>query len=311
MQHRTDPRLTRPPAPRLARTLASPVARLVGVGAIAALTASPALAHEGADELASVRLALEPDGAATWNAQAEAMLWFPALNGDLGLSDSVGFDIDLIDASEVRLAPAGQVTLRRGRWSAHADGFVFGLDDEAVASTGFTLNDVTVEPGDNVRYDIDWASFTLAGGYRLFGHDFQSDQPWCTVAEPEAIPADGVGVFIDAYAGARLHTLDFRLGSVADGLIIDRDETWIDPLAGLRLAVDLPRGFGFDLQSDLGGFGVGSDFAWNIEVGFFWQPAPNLAAEIGFRHLQIDYERDDFNWDITTAGLFGAIVLRF
>ncbi len=83
------------------------------------------------------------------------------------------------------------------------------------------------------------------------------------------------------------------------------DLEWVDPFIGGRLR----HGFGDNkdvtLEGDVGGFGVGSDFSWQVvatygfDVNCFGTP---LHTVIGYRALAVDYSKD---------GPFGENVLDF
>lgn|GEM_PF-1048793 len=249
--------------------------------------------------------------ASDWRLQIEPMAWFPSLNGDLIVTPGDRFNIDAISLSELRVAPAVQVAYRRERWTVMGDAHWFEFESDAASDRPLVLAGENIARGDVVESDIRYAGGTLALGYRLW------DLPIDYAGRPDDatrfnVPPFGTHVSLDLYGGARLYYFDLQL-QTDDGLeLVDTSSTWVDPIVGARLAVDLPRGFGFDVASDFGGFTLGSDFAWNIEVGFTYHLADSIAAEIGFRHMQTDYTgNDDLDWDITLAGLFGSVVFRY
>ncbi len=260
-------------------------------------------------------VSLNIDRAASWKARATASLWFPSLNGNQTLRGGTEFDIDIIDQPDVQLAPRFELAFRRDKWTVLASGFVFNIDQDATVTGGsFVSGGTTINAGDRVSYEIDYWSADLLLAYRFaeLPIDNGGDGP---APDPYSVPSDGVGVFFDVTAGARVWHLDYSMNQIGGGSLIDIGETWIDPVLGARMTLDLPHGLGLELRGDVGGFGVGSDFAWNVEVAFRAQLAENIGAEIGFRHLQTSYESgsglDEIDWSIATAGLYGSIVIRF
>lgn len=255
------------------------------------------------------------DGAARWRLQFEPMAWVPALNGNLNLTGGSSFNIDVISLGEVEWSPAWQVSLREERWTLTFDGFVFETSDNAKASDSVAGGGVAVVSGDTVAYDVNYAAFTLALGYRVWEMPVTNRIAGVDVGAPSSpfdTPAEGIGVFIDVFGGARLYDLDLELSS-GGGVLAAEDHTWVDVILGARISLDFPHGIGFDLAGDIGS--LGSDFAWNAEVGVHYAINDNIDAEIGFRHLDVFYTddggSDPFEWDITLAGLFGSIVIRF
>ena len=257
----------------------------------------------------------EPDGAARWRLQFEPIAWAPALNGELDLTGGSAFNIDRISLSEVDWTPAWQVSLREEAWTITFDGFDFETSDRATARGPLAGGGTSVSPGDTVSHDVSYAAYTLAVSRCVWAMPVSNTVDGVDVGAPQRfgdVPSDGAGVFIDVLVGARLYDLDLALSSGGSALA-DEDHTWVDAIVGARLTIDLPEGFGLDVTGDIGTFG--SDFAWNIEVGLHYALHDNVAAEIGFRHLDTLYKdgngSDPFEWDIALAGLYGSIVIRF
>lgn len=44
-------------------------------------------------------------------------------------------------------------------------------------------------------------------------------------------------------------------------------DDWVDPFVGLRYMEPINNKWGWYLRGDIGGFNVGSDFAWRVDVG--------------------------------------------
>ena len=67
-------------------------------------------------------------------------------------------------------------------------------------------------------------------------------------------------------------------------------------------------------EANVGGFGVGSDFAWNAQAFLGYRTSilgvpTTLSAR--YRALHQDYDHDDFEWDVTMHGPALGAVLRF
>lgn len=266
------------------------------------------------------RTATQPSRVSDWDNEVSARFWFPALNGDLVVGDGPSFDGDRIGITEVRGAIAVEGIHRfdggsgedRGRWSILWDGFYFRIEEDAAVDSPVTFGSNTLAAGTAVGYEIEWASATVAPSYRFFMLDLTSDGD-LVAANPWEIPHDGVGLWFEVYGGTRLHYMSAQFES-SGTQYVDDERFWADALLGARFTMDLPHGFLIDLESDLGFALDGESGAphWNIEVGLSYEPIEGFAAEIGFRHLQIDYAGiDDFEAQTALAGLFGSLVLRF
>ena len=85
----------------------------------------------------------------------------------------------------------------------------------------------------------------------------------------------------------------------------DQSESWVEPLVGSRFGLDLTDRFALATEANVGGFGVGSDFAWNVQAFLNYKTSLfGLATTfaIGYRALHQDYDHHDFEWDVTMHG---------
>jgi hypothetical protein len=85
--------------------------------------------------------------------------------------------------------------------------------------------------------------------------------------------------------------------------------SWADPFIGLRLRQGLAPRHGIDVETDVGGFGVGSQFSWQLRAGYTYQFSTgnvSWAALIGYRALYVNYVNG--NGDGLNAVLGGPIL---
>jgi hypothetical protein len=99
---------------------------------------------------------------------------------------------------------------------------------------------------------------------------------------------------IDWIIGARYSSQALQAGGLpmppASVSSIKSSETWIDPLLGIRWSTPMSEKWKVLLRGDVGGFGVGSDFAWQALAIIDWQPWKHASIDAGFRALGVDYE---------------------
>lgn len=88
---------------------------------------------------------------------------------------------------------------------------------------------------------------------------------------------------------------------------------WWDPFIGGRTTLPMGESWKFKLRADIGGFGVGSDLAWQVETLFTRDFSPRASLEIGYRWIDVDYQDDDngFIYDVMTQGLQAGVTFRF
>lgn len=114
--------------------------------------------------------------------------------------------------------------------------------------------------------------------------------------------------------GARLWSVDTELklsSGLLPGRVIDRDETWVDPLVGVSGRVDVAAktfltGWGF-----VGGFGAGSDIMADLFGGVGYRFTDSISGTLGYRWMKVDYDKDDFLYDVRQEGLLAGMTFRF
>lgn len=125
---------------------------------------------------------------------------------------------------------------------------------------------------------------------------------------------------IDVYGGLRWWDIDLDVNATLGGTngIVSMGDSWVEPHVGLRLQKQLPNSdWSFNLSGDIGGFGVSSDFAWNLVTGFTWHASDRLAVEVGYRALGVDFESGTagtpthFVYDTITHGPRVGLVFAF
>jgi hypothetical protein len=119
--------------------------------------------------------------------------------------------------------------------------------------------------------------------------------------------------FFTVIAGGRYNSLSTRLFFPQFGNERKASQEWIDPLIGGRLDLRLGKEWMAHLRADVGGFGVGSDFAWQLVPGVEWMPSERLSALAGYRIISMDYENKDdgFKYDMTISGPALGLLCRF
>lgn len=104
--------------------------------------------------------------------------------------------------------------------------------------------------------------------------------------------------------GGRFWNLDGNLS--VGGTSVSGSQTWVDPIIGFRYRTDLSKKWATQLRFDVGGFGVGSDFTWNVVALAGYRTSKYATLLVGYRALGVDRESgsgaDFFKWDVTYSG---------
>jgi len=119
---------------------------------------------------------------------------------------------------------------------------------------------------------------------------------------------------IQARADAAKTKLSKELASaLEDALPIGAEDErwWIDPIVGLRGQINITRWLFLAAQGDVGGFGVGSQITWNVQASIGVNFTRNVYAELGYRYMYVDYDHDNFLYQMNTFGVFSSVGVRF
>ena len=136
---------------------------------------------------------------------------------------------------------------------------------------------------------------------------------------PFGTEPDGPILSLQGLAGARVSIVSMDLDFDFAGSM-DESVTWADPILGGRSIYRFgnERRWAFTFRWDVGGFGAGSDFTWNLAglLGYdFHIGSVPATAIIGAKALYQDFEDgsgpDDFKWDVTQYGPLLGLGFRF
>lgn len=109
---------------------------------------------------------------------------------------------------------------------------------------------------------------------------------------------------------AQRHVL--RLGDLAS---VD----WVDPFVGAVIRHELAPGQNLVLRGDIGGFGAGSQFSWNVLAAYSFeickQEGVTYSGIFGYRLLDVDYEqgsgRTKYEYDVLQHGPLSGLTIAF
>jgi hypothetical protein len=94
---------------------------------------------------------------------------------------------------------------------------------------------------------------------------------------------------------------------------IEASKTWADPFVGVRAKAQVVDNFSVSGRFDIGGFGAGSDFSWNLILAgsYDWE---RISLLFGYRAWNVDYDSGEglreLELDLTTHGPFVGITFH-
>jgi hypothetical protein len=91
-------------------------------------------------------------------------------------------------------------------------------------------------------------------------------------------------------------------------------DSWTDPVIGLRGRYNLNKVFYLTAETDVGGFGIGSDIAVQAYAALGCQLTRNIFSEVGYRYLYDDFRDesdDDFLYQMSLHGAQVTVGITF
>ena len=223
----------------------------------------------------------------TWQFMVAPYLFLAGMNGDVGVG---GLSTD-VDASvgalleRLEFAIASRFEVRKGPWAGLFDVNFMALGDQ----TNLPL-------GGQVDVDIDMLIFESALSYRMGSGPTKTE----------------------VFGGIRYVRQDLKattVGGVAPGLQRNFIPAWVDPIIGVRVTHQISPRAAFLARGDIGGFGAGSDFSWNIEAGAEFNLTRRLGLQVFFKTLGIDYQQGSgssfYKYDVIGPGVVIGLPIRF
>lgn len=216
--------------------------------------------------------------------------WLPGLEADVtsgsgGISASTSVSAsNILEALNFAFMAAGEVHYGR-----------FGLLQDIVYADLGTSGNLSGPLASKVNVDINMLISTTAFSYRAYARE---------------------GWLIEPFAGARYVSLDQDVKITGGGPIgIERaasvDLDWWDPVVGVRGRAPITDKLSAGGFVDIGGFGAGSEFTWEIYAGLDYAFTDHISAVAGFRYLSINYEADRVDLKLDTYGPVLGATLRF
>jgi len=204
------------------------------------------------------------DSSKKWSFLAEPYLMFPYMDGETGIGNNLVLPVDANPGdifSKLKMAAMLYLEAKTDKWAITSDLVYMNLTQDV--TPGIILNSGTI-----TAKQLAWET---AGLYRVLS-------------------------FLEVGVGSRLNSVQTSADVWINAIHADSTQatgrhtkTWFDPIIITRLSTDINDKWLFQFRGDLGGFGVGSDFTWQLQAyaGYRFTKVFQLSA--GYRILSIDY----------------------
>jgi hypothetical protein len=213
--------------------------------------------------------------------------------------------------------------------------YIVGIGIDGEATVGPLTADIDVSASEvfeslefgamgSYRWDSDPWAFQVDAIYASLAGDKSGSQGFLRSTldlDQAMIEADvgyQLGEHFELMVGARYWDFEAEIALFGSGGAVQRSEgaeSWVDPLIGLRVVAPISESWTFIARGDVGGFGVGSDFAWHASAFLDWRLGKQFSVVFGYRIFDFEFEdgggADTFDLDLQESGPGIGIALSF
>jgi hypothetical protein len=216
-----------------------------------------------------------------WNYRIEPYMMFPNMSGQTGIAGLPLADVDA-SASDIfsKLQMGFMLNLEAGNgtWAINSDFLYMSLEKDINAST-------LVNGG---RVNAKQMGWEIAG--------FRRVAPWLEFGVGGLLNSLSVEVDVDQK----------QIGGGSVNKSGRQSRTWLDPMLITRMTTQGNKKLFAQLRGEMGGFGIGSTFAWQVQGIAGYRFSKLFDMSLGYRAISLDYQDGDgakaFIYDVTTSG---------
>jgi hypothetical protein len=256
------------------------------VAATLCLGAASMLATDNATADEAKRSSYIPDD---WSMEIAPYVWAASLEGDVAAfprGPTVDVDVGFKDIlKHLDIAAMTFAQLRYQRFAAYMDLVFTSVSADVDTPFGVLF--------DEAEADNDIFIGTFGGAYRAIESEHAT---------------------LDLLVGARVWSVDTEL-RLEGGLLPDQsfetNENWVDPIVGLHGRYRFDNGIFLTSLLQVGGFGVASDLTWDALGAVGYEFNDSISAIAGYRHMEVDYHKSGFVFDVELSGPVIGMTIRF
>jgi hypothetical protein len=148
----------------------------------------------------------------------------------------------------------------------------------------------TIAGGIPAEGELDQLSLTLAAGYRAILH-----------------PTG----YVDVFGGIRAYDFSVDLSAAGGAITASESISFVDPIVGARVVQAFSPRLSVALAGDIGGFGVGNEFAALLTGLVNYRITDSTTISGGWRQMWIDYDDGSTVVDVSVGGPMIGVGFRF
>jgi hypothetical protein len=216
-----------------------------------------------------------------WQFLVEPYLMFPNMNGKTGVGNLPDVSVDANPGdifSKLQMGAMLNLEASNDKWAIATDFIYMNLQQDVTSGT-------LINSGEATAKQFAWE---LAGLRRV--------APWLEV---------GIGGILNSIqAGANINVNN--IGGGTTNRSKELTQTWYDPMLIVRIKHNPIKKFMYEFRGEIGGFGIGSDFAWQIQAYAGYRFSKLFHITAGYRVISLNYQTGEgenrFLYDIDTFG---------
>lgn len=216
-----------------------------------------------------------------WSYLVEPYLLFPNMSGTVGLADLPEVTVDA-NTNEIfgnlKMGAMLYAEASNDKWAIGSDIIYMSLAQGVKPGSVYINGELTAK-------QFAWE----VSGLRKVA-------PWLEL---------GVGGILNSVNSG----FDIQMDMLVFPAVFQRKEmtkTWFDPMLITRIKSKAGEKFIYQFRGEIGGFGIGSDLAWQMQAVAGYQFSELFSITGGYRIISLDYEtgsgQDYFHYNIDTSG---------
>jgi hypothetical protein len=227
---------------------------------------------------------------AGWHFRAEPYIMFPNMAGSTGISSFPLAEVEVSSSTifdNLKMGAMLFLEASNGDWSINSDFLYMNLEKDAKPAN-------LIKSG---RINLKQVGWEVAGLKRV--------NPWLEF---------GVGGLLNSLK-VELNLTRNQAGGEQVTFKGSQSKTWVDPMLITRLTLPGKNNFIGQFRGEVGGFGIGSDFAWQLQATAGYRFSKLFDMTAGYRAIGLDYTSGDdgkaFVYDMVTHGPMIRFGFRF
>lgn len=216
-----------------------------------------------------------------WSYYAEPYVMFPNMSGKTAIGNLPEMNVD-VDPNQIfdnlKLGAMLYFEASNEKWNLNSDLLYMDIGQGVKSSTLINNGEVSAK-------QLGWE---LAGLYKV--------RPWLEV---------GVGTLLNSIK-LELDINRNNIGGGTTNIKKEMTQTWVDPML-IAVFKNAPgEKFIYSVRGEIGGFGIGSQFAWQLQAYAGYRFSELFQIQAGYRIISLDYDTgsgsDYFLYDVDTSG---------